>query len=175
MSEEPRNRLVGAYLEVLQHARKLADRREGMLPIGELLEKARHTAAEIRQFSHDELEKVQFYLRRDLQDMLAHARESEKELADWLRIDLALVEGRLLDMLETVADPTRVELNELLSAGFHGDDYEAGEISGPGVLRCAGCGETLALQEPVVIPRCPVCGAGTFRRPEPAGHRQSPR
>ena len=134
------------------------------LTLAQWLDKARHTAVDVKDFSQLELEKTRYYIERDLQDMLQHARESERDLADWLRIDLSLVEGRLLDLFTSVADPTRVELEEMIAAGFHSADYLADEVTGPGRLECVACGELQTFDQPSVIAACVKCRGVVFRR-----------
>lgn len=156
---------IGAYSKLLHALRDIIDASPLRLTLAEWLYKARHTADDVKAFSQAEFENTRYYIQRDLQDMLQHAKESEKELADWLRIDLSLVEGGLLDLFTSVADPTRVELEEMIAAGFHSEDYLAGEVTGPGRLECVTCGELLAFDRPSAIPACPTCSGQTFRRP----------
>jgi len=137
------------------------------LTLAEWLDKSRHTVDEVKAFSQVEFEKTRYYIQRDLQDMLQHAKQSERDLADWLRIDLSLVEGGLLELFASVADPTRVELDELIAAGFHSEDYLAEEVTGPGRLECVACGLLLEFDRPSTIPACTACNGTVFRRPGP--------
>jgi hypothetical protein len=162
-----KHRSVGAYSELLHAVREIIDSSPLRLTFAEWLDKARHTADDIKQFSQLEYEKTRYYIERDLQDMLQHARHSERDLADWLRMDLSLVEGGLLDLFTRVADPTRVALDELIAAGFHSEDYLADEVTGPGRLECVACGNLLEFDQPSTIPACTACDGKVFRRPGP--------
>ena len=163
------NRSVSAYHELLHAAREIIEESPVRLTLAEWLDKARHTVADVKDFSQLEFEKTRYYVQRDLQDMLQHARQSERELGDWLRIDLSLVEGRLLDLFTSVADPTRVELEELIADGFHSADYLSDEVTGPGRLQCVTCDELVLFDAPSVIPACKKCQGRVFRRPGTAG------
>jgi hypothetical protein len=77
------------------------------------------------------------------------------------------VEGGLLDLFTSVADPTRVELDEMIAAGFHSEDYLADEVTGPGRLECVACGNVLEFDRPSTIPACTACDGKVFRRPGP--------
>lgn len=49
-------------------------------------------------------------------------------------------------------------------ARFERHDYRAGELTYPGTLVCARCGEHITLAKAGHIPRCPGCKGGEFRR-----------
>ncbi|MDH3451224.1 MAG: zinc ribbon-containing protein [Gammaproteobacteria bacterium] len=159
-----KHRSISAYNELLHAAREIIEASPVRLSLAEWLHKARDTVAGVKDFSQLEFEKTRYYIERDLQDMVQHARQSERDLADWLRIDLSLVEGGLLDLFASVADPTRVQLDEMIAAGFHSEDYLTDEVTGPGRLECVACGELLTFYRPSVIPACAKCNGQVFRR-----------
>ena len=72
--------------------------------------KARDTAVELEELTHEEADKGAYYLKRDLQDAGKLLAETGHELGDWLRVDNDQIEIRLLSELSLVADRTRLEM-----------------------------------------------------------------
>jgi ssDNA-binding Zn-finger/Zn-ribbon topoisomerase 1 len=163
---ESTDKLVQAYNRMMERVRHaLEDAESKALPtIRHSVEKARETAVELEELTHDEAEKVAYYLKRDMQDAGRHLSESSHELADWLRFDIDRIEDQLLDLFSRVADRTSLEWLELQEELQRDPPYHAGEITGPGSLYCTTCNEALHFHHTARIPECPKCGNGTFRR-----------
>lgn len=128
------------------------------------IHKARDTAIELEELSRDEAEKTAYYLQRDLQDAGRHLAESGQELGDWLRFDVDQLEDRLLSVLSLVADRTRLEMLQFEHDIETGLAWNSGEVTGPGTLVCAGCGESVRFHATGHIPVCPQCGKTVFYR-----------
>jgi hypothetical protein len=160
------DKLVQAYNRMMERVRRAVEEAESKtLPtIRQSVEKARETAVELEELTHDEAEKVAYYLKRDMQDAGRHLSESSHELADWLRFDIDRIEDQLLDLFSRVADRTSLEWLELQEELQRDPPYHAGEITGPGSLYCTTCNEALHFHHTARIPECPKCGNGTFRR-----------
>lgn len=172
--KESSDKLVSAYermMERLKHALQVAEEKTG--PAFEhALSQARETAVGLGELTREEAEKVGAYLKRDLQDMAEYLEDTGEELGSWFHIDLELIEARLLDLMSSVADQTRVELAQLRERARQAELYHSGEVTGPGTLRCPSCGQLLHLQRTSHIPPCPKCHGGSFERvrgPEPPG------
>ncbi len=160
------DKLVGAYeqmMERLRHTLQVAEQKTG--PAFEhALSQARETAVALGELTREEAEKVGAYLKRDLQDMAEYLEDTGEELGSWFHIDLELIEARVLDLISSVAAQTRVELAQLRERARDAELYHSGEVTGPGALRCASCGQLIHLKRTAHIPPCPKCHAGAFER-----------
>ena len=168
MGEEPSNRekWQRAYDDMMVRVRTaLEEAEESTLPvISKVIEKARNTAVELEELTHDEAEKVATYLQRDIEDAGRHLAETGHELGDWLRFDVDLVEERLLEVLSRVADRTRLEIQQFQQDIEIGPAWNTGEITGPGTLTCDSCGTLMRFHATGEIPVCPNCGHTVFHR-----------
>jgi hypothetical protein len=166
MPQSTVDKLVQAYHRMMERVRHTAEDAESRaLPtIRHSIEKARDTAVELEELTHDEAEKVAYYVKRDVHDAGKHLSESSHELADWLRFDIDRIEDQLLDVFSRVADRTRLEWLELQEELDQDPPYHAGEVTGPGSLYCTACNEAVHFHHVARIPECPQCGNTTFRR-----------
>jgi len=166
MSNPATDKLVQAYNQMLERARHIIDGAENKaLPtLRSSIDKARETAVELEELSHEEAEKIAYYLKRDMQDAGKYLAESSEELGGWLRFDLDRIEERLLEIFSRVADQTRIEWVELQQELEQDPPYHSGEITGPGTLYCASCNEALHFHHTARIPPCPKCRNGSFLR-----------
>ena len=113
---------------------------------------------------NDEAEKVAAYLRRDLHDAAEYLESSGKTFSNWLTFDLQLVEERMLELFASVADKTRLELEQLAQQAEKSQQYHTGEITGIGTLYCESCGCEMHFKKTSRIPPCPKCHKTTFNR-----------
>lgn len=164
------NRLVQAYRQMLERVRhgredlELA-RREFLPDLQRRIERAAAKAVELDELTHDEAQLIGSYLRRDLEDAGHYLATTGQDLSAWLRFDLTLLEERLLELLQTAVDHTRLELLAFeANTALRSVRYHAGEIAGPGTLACVHCGEELRITTPQEIPPCPQCHARRYRR-----------
>lgn len=166
MTSPTADKLVQAYNRMMERARSaFEDAESKALPtLRHSVEKARETAVELEELTHDEAEKVAYYLKRDMQDAGRHLAETGHELADWLRFDIDRVEDRLLEVFARVADRTRLEWTALQETLERDPPYHAGEVTGPGTLYCGACNEAVHFHHISRIPPCPQCGNETYRR-----------
>ncbi|MGW8311292.1 MAG: zinc ribbon-containing protein [Thiogranum sp.] len=166
MSESTTDKLVHAYHRMMERVRHSIETTESKaLPsIRHSVEKARDTAVELEELTHDEAEKVAYYLKRDVQDAGRHMSESSHELADWLRFDIERIEDQLLNLFARVADRTSLEWLDLQEELEKDPPYQAGEVTGPGTLYCTACNEPVHFHQIARIPECPACGNSSFRR-----------
>lgn len=165
------DRLVAAYNRMMERVKSaIEEAEEQALPtLEENLRKAQDKAVELGELTREEAEKIAGYIRRDMEDAARYLEESGSELKQWFRIDMELIEDRLLDMMMMVADRTQLELAEFQKEITEGPLYHTGEITGPGMLRCTNCGEELHFHQTGHIPPCPKCHGTTFRRPPAQG------
>ncbi len=158
------DRLVHAYERMLERAKQtLRGSAEGSV-LQHALEAAKEKAVELGELTREEAEKVGEYVLRDLHDAARYLADEERELADWARLDLLLIEADLLNRFSLLVDQTKVELEKLrLDAAAFGE-WHTGEITGIGTLQCIQCGETIHFHKVSRIPPCPKCHGTVFRR-----------
>lgn len=132
--------------------------------LSEAIAKARDKAVEAEELTREEAEQIGEYLRRDLVDAGHFLADSHNELADWLHFDLELIEDKLAELLQGVADRTRVDLALLAEHARHADEYFSNELVGGGTLECVNCGKQLSFHKTGHIPPCPACRQTRFRR-----------
>lgn len=163
--EKVKDRLAHAYDRMLERVRHTLDTAEKKVAptLEEALRHARNRAVELGEITREEAEKVGEYVRQDLHDMADYLNESSKDYRQWFRMDLQLIEARIMDLLGSIADRTRVEIAEFAARAALRERH-TGEITGPGVLACTECGEELHFKTSGHIPPCPKCKSTTFQR-----------
>lgn len=119
----------------------------------------------VQRLTREEVSLLGAYLRRDLGHMVQFVNETGGGVREWLRLDLALVEQRLLDLLLSIADNTKVDSLELEQRISHGPGrYMSGEVATAGVLRCLDCGHAVCLTETAHVEPCHRCQSHYFER-----------
>lgn len=162
--------MLGQVHEAFQYAEEQTKPR-----LRQLLDEVRDKTVEWGELTREEAERIAGYLERDLQDAANYLAQTGEDLRAWWRFDLAQVEERLLETFAAVADQTRLQWELWAEQVWVASHYRSGEISGPGVLRCSGCGEAISFSQPGEIPPCPKCGATFFERPpRGAGEAEPP-
>jgi len=170
MNESPRTRkLIEAYdrmmervkadLDALEHAEQ-----QGLSNIKRFIDQAAHKAVELGELSQEEARMVGDYLKRDLADAGHHLATTNEDLAAWLRLDLELIEDRILDLFRSAADQTRLEMLSFEESLERASHYYTGEVTGPGSLRCDECGKQLQFHRTGHIPPCPACHGTRYSR-----------
>ncbi|MDR9432245.1 MAG: zinc ribbon-containing protein [Spiribacter sp.] len=158
--------------EVKGYEQMLDRLRERLAHTGEALEHGFHEALnsvrersiELGELTRDEADRVAMWLQRDLEDAAEYVESARGTYADWLYMDLQLVENWIWDRFCSVADQTRLQwqaFNQELQAAAR---YHTGELTGPGTLVCRECGERLHFERVGHIPPCPSCHGSRFER-----------
>lgn len=163
------NRLVQAYERMMERVRSGFEEFEraetDALPrMRRSIERAAEKAVELGELTREEAHAVGRYLRRDLEDAGHYLATTGRDLRDWLRFDLELIEDRLQDLLTAAADKTRIEMLEFEETVERAVHYRTGEITGPGTLQCDGCGKLLHFHATAHIPPCGTCHGTDFHR-----------
>ncbi len=168
--QEPtaRDRLLKIYDQMLERVHEwIVETEEKALPnLNEALHHAQERAVHLGEATREEAHEVAEFLRRDLDELRAYVRETGRDLGSWLRLDVNLIETRLLDMIGSIADPTRLALTELEDENRERAEWRTGEIAGIGTLVCNACGHRLRFVVTAHIPKCPECGGTSFSRME---------
>lgn len=160
-------RLIEAYRKMLHQTqevlKELAEDAKPRIKTG--MEMAGDRLAELGELSKEEAERVGEYLKKDIVDAARYIAEGERELADWARLDLLLLEDKLKDTFNDVVDQARLDLTHMQEHGNEIGEWHSGEVTGPGTLKCEECGQLLHFHEISHIPPCPKCHGAVFHRP----------
>ena len=142
------------------------------------LDMAQHRVVHIGAVSAEEAYEISEYIKLDINDAAEFMMETSAEFYDWLLLDIDLVERKVVDLFLSVADNTRIELEQFKQAGIvtaqtfsnHSDlgdqvpVYKSGEMAGPGNLICENCGKTKPFLTSNKIIDCKECGHDRFIR-----------
>ena len=148
-------------LEALEQAEQ-----EALPQLQASIEHAAEKAVELGELTREEARLIGSYLKRDLEDAGQYLSTTGHDLRAWLRFDVELLEDRLLDFFQRGVDQSRLECLAFGAAEVEAEPvlYRSGEITGPGALQCAACGEPIIFHAPAAIAPCPVCGGLVFAR-----------
>jgi hypothetical protein len=125
----------------------------------------REAEAEAEELTREELDLLKAYVHRDLKDLSHYMEDTGESVTEWLKIDLALIETEIKDLLLSIADKTTVEQVELDQRLHHEPGtYMAGEIACAGMLYCLDCGHMVCLTETSHIEPCHRCFNHYFKR-----------
>jgi hypothetical protein len=159
-------KLIAAYDKMMARIDELLGtaEQEALPTLQKNIEKAKIQAVELKEVTHDEAEKLSYYVRRDLHDAADYLEQTGEELSAWLSFDLELVEDRLLEVFAKVADKTRLELAQLAEQAKRAEEYHTGEITSIGTLVCKRCDTLVHFNQTGRIPPCPKCHQTVFVR-----------
>lgn len=167
MEEQDQNRLLRGYEQMLHRLREMMDQPDHLTRprLRDALDTAKQQSVEQGELTEQEADRIAGYLRRDLEQAAQYTASGDQDLAGWLHMDLQLIEDWLLDQFAKAADLTKIEFMNFQRGLTPAEIYSAGEVAGPGALRCANCGYTLHFERVGHIPACPNCGNTEFIRP----------
>jgi len=165
-SKERRQQLEHGYALLLERAVEIFEdlEKKGAPVIHHLLDTAKDRAVELEELTIEEAEQIKEYITHDLHDAARHLIEEERELADWLRLDLLLIEQRLLHNFSTLVELAHLELKHLMKDPQHALEWHTGEIVSIGTLACDSCDKQIHFYKPGHIPPCPGCHGTRFHR-----------
>ena len=164
---QPTNRLVNAYNQMMASIRQVFEETEASdTSLQQALNTAKEQAVHLGEVTLEEAHEISEYIKRDINDAAEYMMESSAEFSDWLMLDIEVIERKVVDMFLSVADRTRVELEELKHHTQALSIYYSGEITGPGTLVCTECGHQTPFVTTAQIEPCPKCGNNTYRRAE---------
>lgn len=163
----PTETLIAAYNRMMERIQELMeDAEDKAIPtLEEGIKNASEKAVELGEITAEEAEKIGGWIKRDMEEASLYLASGGREFADWLKFDIEQVEKRVLDVLLSIADRTKLELAAFERSIEAHNTYRAGEITGAGVLACKACGEQMHYYETTTIPVCPKCKGTKFARP----------
>ncbi len=164
---KPASRLVNTYNQMMASIREVFDETDTSdTSLQQALNTAKERAVHLGEVTMEEAHEISEYIKRDINDAAEYMMESSAEFSDWLMLDIEVIERKVVDMFLSVADRTRVELEELKHNTEELSLSYSGEITGPGTLVCTECGYQMPFVTTAQIDPCPECGNNTFRRAE---------
>ncbi len=164
--------LVEAYNQMMTRVRDSIESAEvnAVPTLQKAIEQAKMQAIHLGEISLEEAEEVGNYIKRDINDAAEYLMETSHEFSEWLMLDIDIIEQKVLELFLSVADKTRLELEQFAHPGCEVDpkikdtEYRSGEITGPGSLVCMNCGEMIQFSQTDKIPQCPHCQGTEFKR-----------
>jgi len=165
-THDPIDILGEAYEKMFERAAEhFQHAEEKSLPLlHRLVDDARDEAISLKEITRDDANQVADYLKRDLSHANQYLAETGHELKDWFGFETLLLETGLLDLMQKVADPTIVKLNEFRESLEQLASRHTGQITAPGTLVCDQCGEQLHFHRTSKVPPCPKCHGTAFHR-----------
>ncbi|ORU91971.1 MAG: hypothetical protein A6F70_01420 [Cycloclasticus sp. symbiont of Bathymodiolus heckerae] len=166
MNNPMQDKLLHAYDTMAERLHDALERAEKLaIPtIDENLKSAQEKAVELGEISREEANKVAGYLKRDLEDVSAYLQETQQEFSEWLSFESSLVEGKVGELINSVADKTKLQWDKISLDALKSQLYHSGEVTGPGTLECVVCEQTLNFKKTGHIPPCPKCHKTEFKR-----------
>lgn len=167
--------LVEAYNQMMSRVKDSIDNAEAhAIPtLQKAINHARKQAIHLGEITAEEAEEVGNYIKRDINDAAEYLMETSHEFSEWLMLDIEIIEQKVLELFLSVADKTRLELEQLSRPGCDIEatdsqetEYKTGEITGPGTLVCIACLEKIQFNTTDTIPACSHCNGQIFKRAE---------
>ena len=166
MNNPIQDKLLNAYDTMVKRLHDTVEKAEKLaIPsIDQNLQQAKEKAVELGELTREEANKVAGYLKRDIDDISAYLQETQDEFSEWLSFESTLIEGKIGDWLNLVADKTKLQWDKLSLDAIKAQLYHSGEVTGPGTLECIACEQTLNFKKTGHIPPCPKCHKTEFKR-----------
>lgn len=159
------NRLIATYNQMMAAIREAFESAETPdITLQKALNAAKDEAVHLGEVTLEEAHEISEYIKRDINDAAEYMMETSAEFGDWLMLDIEIIERNIIDLFLSVADRTRIELEQFQHPPHHPNEYRSGEITGPGTLVCARCGHNVAFITTGEIEPCPECGHTVFQR-----------
>ena len=158
------NQLISAYNQMMMAIQQAFESSEtDDMSLQKALTMARDEMVRLGEMTVTDAQDICEYIKHDINEAAEYMMESSEEFCDWLMLDIDIVERKVVDMFLSVADKTRLEIDQLSHKSYSPSIYTIGEITGFGTLQCTHCGENVNFKVPTVIRACQ-CGNTKFVR-----------
>lgn len=167
LQKKPASHLISAYNQMMQEMRDAFEQTDPSdMSLQKSLELAKLQAVHIGEVTAEEAHEIGEYIKRDINDAAEYMMDSSAEFYDWLMLDIEIIERKVMDLFLSVADHTRIELEQFKRVKQVSETpiYKSGEITGPGTLICESCGRNKPFLSSDEITDCSQCGHGRFIR-----------
>ena len=162
------NSLIDAYNQMMARIKDSIESAEAhaVPTLQKAIDHAKQQAIHLGEITLEDAEEIGNYIKRDINDAAEYLMETSHEFSEWLMLDIDIIEQKVLELFLSVADKTRIELEQLSHPSCKISQYHTGEITGPGSLICEACGEKIHFTTTGHIPPCPKCKNTRFKRAE---------
>ncbi len=173
LQKKSASRLISAYNQMMKEMRDAFEQATpSEMSLQKALDLAKHQAVQIDVVTAEEAYEIGEYIKRDVNDAAEYMMDSSAEFYDWLLLDIEIMERKVMDLFLSVADHTRVELEQFKLTAPLPDQvlveqipvYKSGEITGPGTLICENCGKVKPFLSSDEITNCERCEHHRFIR-----------
>jgi len=179
LQKKSASHLIAAYnqmMKVMQDAFENSD--VHTMSLQKALNLAKHQAVHLDQVTTEEAHEIGEYIKRDINDAAEYMMDTSAEFYDWLLLDIEIIERKVMDLFLSVADHTRIELEQFKQHPELPEParlkqipvYQSGHITGPGTLICENCGKTKLLLSSDKITDCDRCEHDRFIRRHHKNH-----
>ena len=167
LQKKPANHLITAYNQMMQEMRDAFEQADPSdMSLQKALELAKNQAVHLGEVTTEEAHEIGEYIKRDINDAAEYMMDTSAEFYDWLMLDIEIIERKVMELFLSVADHTRVELEQFRQVKSDNEKtiYKSGEITGPGTLICESCGKAKPFLSSDEISVCGQCGNDRFIR-----------
>ena len=138
LQKKSASHLISAYNQMMK---EMQDAFEQATPsemsLQKALDLAKYQAVHIGEVTTEEAHEIGEYIKRDVNDAAEYMMDSSAEFYDWLLLDIEVIERKVMDLFLSVADHTRVELEQFKQTAPLPDPllseqipiYKSGEIT----------------------------------------------
>ena len=159
------HRLINTYNQRMAAIREAFENTDTSdITLQKALNEAKDKAIHLGEVTMDEAHEISEYIKRDINDAAEYMAETGAEFSDWLMLDIEIIERNVIDLFLSVADRTRIELEQFQNPPHGPNEYHSGEITGPGTLVCTQCGHNVSFVTTGEIEDCPECKNTSFQR-----------
>lgn len=162
--EQAKDRIEAQYDKLARRFNELyrEGREQGRDAMATALEKARGQLTELGEFSTERGEELKRYLGRDLDQLVAEARQLGDEAREQLHPS-RLGAGALASLADAL-EFTSKALHALSDKTRKTLTYRTGEVTSAGTLTCQACGHALQLRKTGHVPPCSKCRGTLFSK-----------
>ena len=170
--------LITAYNQMMEEMRNAFEQADTSdISMQKAMTLARDQVVHLGEVSAEEAHEISEYIKRDINDAAEYMMDSSAEFYDWLMLDIEIIERKVMDLFLSVADHTRIELEQFKQKKDRSEQpkadqteiekipvYKSGEITCPGTLICESCGTAKAFLSSDEITDCEHCDHHRFIR-----------
>ncbi len=173
LQKKSASHLISAYNQMMKEMQCAFEQATpNDMSLQKTLDLAKHQAVHIGVVTAEEAHEIGEYIKRDINDAAEYMMDSSAEFYDWLLLDIEMIERKVMELFLSVADHTRIELEQFKKTGPLSNHilaeqipvYKSGEITGPGTLICENCGKVKPFLSIDEITNCERCEHTRFIR-----------
>lgn len=171
MNHHDTGHLVDGYNKMMERIKSTIDNATEATPptLQTALDLAINKAKADHELTQDEAEKIASTIKHDLNDAAEHLMETNSDFTEWLKMDLDVLEQKVLDLFLSVADHTRMEIKQFIG-DINDSTHYATELVCRGDYKCKHCNNVIHVAAVSPLMSCPVCKQTEFIRFHNPGH-----